>query len=162
VRPLFRLTAILVAALTLILAVLLLFRPPLKPLALHIPPAILPGQIIEARLEYKLCREEYPSTPTGSCVIRTPELVYLSYDPVTRRIYRVYYRMPAEIVLGDLIVLWGTPKGVLRYTYFQYIVWTGHRMVFANVPATMTRGTIYLVYDEDEVGLTAWKGFQSR
>lgn len=161
-RSLNRFAIKLVAIFTLILFLLLALRPPMSPLAARLPPDILPGQHLDPKVEHLRCREEYPSTPTGSCALRIPDLIFLSYDPATYRIYRVYYRLPKEISLGTLVALWGVPKGVLRSNYFQYVVWSEHRMVFATLPADMTRGSIYLVYDEDERGMTPWKGFQSR
>jgi hypothetical protein len=138
----------------LVLGVMSIARTQATPQLLDLPQAYHPGQA----LPDGLACYGYTSMPENSCAVDLPgNLIYLNLDADKRITDAV---IPAlNYVIGDLILMWGTPGGIIQKPHTTYVYW-GTRSAYVYTGSLRPDSRVqFILYDSEPKPASPWHGF---
>lgn len=148
-------TILSLSLLMLVLGVMSLARTEATPQLLDLPQVYHPGQALADGL---VCYG-YNSMPENSCAVDLPgNLIYLNLDADKRITDAV---VPAlDYVVGDLILMWGTPGGIIQTPQTTYVYW-GTRSAYVYSGSLQPDSRVqFILYDSEPHQGTPWNGFK--
>ncbi len=149
----------LLCLLSIIFSIVTLARTEIPPDILDPPKIFLPGNPIPQLAKDANCNRY--DLHYVSCIIHSSsdsEDMYMVYELGTERIIHTGVRTH-QYKIGQLILTWGFPTGIIQYDTTYYIYW-GTRSAVLDTPSFRPESLVeYLQYDMDEHPAAKWQGF---
>lgn len=139
-----------------VMGVIVIARLESVPQFVELPEIYLPGNPLPDDL---MCYYR-DSEPQPRCVVHflNDELHFTSHT-VTGLIDQTI--IPAlKYTLGDLILAWGTPRGVLRSPQTTFIFWGKRSIVLYTGNFRPGSRVQYILYSQEPLPASPWRGFQ--
>jgi hypothetical protein len=123
----------------------------------EIPENLLPGNLLP-----RPCMCSWPSGiphDVGYCAVYVHgRKIYLGYETDRRRIVNVSYAGQGKPV-GDLLLAWGMPTGIRRYSWSVEVYWGNRSAYVSNKPFGPKSKTLFIMYTSDRPKTEPWHGF---
>jgi hypothetical protein len=135
-------------------------RSAIMPIMVDIPDFAMPGNDLPPRAA---CDRRMASEEIMYCSFYYHEkLIYLTYDTVKRQIVTTVTSLGSQQPIGNLLLDWGTPTGIMRWGIATKVFW-GNKSVYlvARPFAPESKGR-FISFTLEKRDTMTWAGFMNK